>query len=45
MLFRSTGWAAHVFEQRDNNPQLQLTYDAKYENSANGFGGSVTYRF
>ena len=30
---------------RDNNPQLQLTYDAKYENSANGFGGSVTYRF
>ena len=30
---------------RDNNPQLALTYDAKYENSANGFGGSVTYRF
>ncbi|ARQ73949.1 Long-chain fatty acid transport protein [Pseudomonas fragi] len=30
---------------RDNQPALGLTYDAKYENSANGFGGSVTYRF
>ena len=28
-----------------NQPALGLTYDAKYENSANGFGGSVTYRF
>ncbi|KAF1020766.1 MAG: Outer membrane protein P1 [Pseudomonas sp.] len=30
---------------RQNQPALGLTYDAKYENSANGFGGSVTYRF
>ena len=30
---------------RDNQPALGLTYNAKYENSANGFGGSVTYRF
>ena len=30
---------------RDNQPALGLTYDAKYKNSANGFGGSVTYRF
>jgi long-chain fatty acid transport protein len=29
----------------DSQPALGLTYDAKYENSANGFGGSVTYRF
>ncbi|MGY2270253.1 MULTISPECIES: OmpP1/FadL family transporter [Pseudomonas] len=28
-----------------NLSQVGLTYDAKYENSANGFGGSVTYRF
>jgi len=30
---------------RQNLSQVGLTYDAKYENSANGFGGSVTYRF
>jgi len=30
---------------RQTQPALGLTYDAKYENSANGFGGSVTYRF
>lgn len=30
---------------RQSQPALGLTYDAKYENSANGFGGSVTYRF
>lgn len=30
---------------RQDQPALGLTYDAKYENSANGFGGSVTYRF
>ncbi|NWA03475.1 OmpP1/FadL family transporter [Pseudomonas gingeri] len=29
----------------DIQPTLGLTYDAKYENSASGFGGSVTYKF
>ncbi|OZO02299.1 hypothetical protein B7453_22200 [Pseudomonas sp. IB20] len=30
---------------RQTQPARGLTYHAKYENSANGFGGSVTYRF
>jgi len=30
---------------RQTPPACGLTYDATYENSANGLGGSVTYRF
>lgn len=30
---------------RQTQPALGLTDDAKYESSANGFGGAVTHRF